>query len=254
MARRATVFSQYNDTPDTLRIAGPYEFNKWDGSTQLHTGHDTSLFRGYATLDYSLGILAQDEGRAATFLQNDHSEGAWVALSTHPKVHRLATSNGKIAVVVFPAAPKKEAITDAMIQDVLSAIKAQRDDPGIELIIGVSPWGRQQEQKFLDTHPGGCDVLLGSGPGPGLTSSLTSNRQTLWVRAYSKGRTVSMVQIEQFPDHNAQSAWRVGQNINAKLLVLNEKIQKNQAMQKTLAPMDATTKTSGSRGKASCGS
>lgn len=254
MARRATIFSKYSDTSDTLRIAGPYEFNKWDGSTHLHTGHDIPLFRGYSTLDYSLGILAPDEGRATTFFQNDHSGGAWVSLTTHPNVHRFTTTNGKIAVVIFPTAPKKGVITATMAQEVLSAIKTQRDDPDIKLIIGVSPWGRQQEQKFLDTHPASSDILLGSGPGPGLTSSLTSNRQTLWLRAYSKGRTVSMVQIEHFPTRNARSKWRVGQNINAKLLVLNEKIQQNPAMQKTLEPLDAKTKPSGSRSKAPCGS
>jgi len=252
MARRATIFSKYNDTINTLRIAGPYEFNKWDGSSNLPDRYDDPLFQGYTALGYSLGILGHEETHAAHFFQKNQP-GSWVSLSAHPMVQYIPTHGGKIAVVIFSDVQKIQTVSKAMFLDVQNVIKTLRADSDIKLIIGISPWGRQQEQKFLDSHAEGCDVLLGSGPGAGLTSSLSPNRQTLLVRAYSKGRTVSMLQIEHFPSRTAKFSWRIGKNITSNLLVLNEKVQANSAMQKTLAPLDTQAKKSDFPRKTSCG-
>ncbi len=234
MARRATLFATYGNDANTLRIAGPYEFSRANDSGHASPETIQPLFTFYGALKYSLGILPPEKRYAQQALESGLSD-AWISLTDRPRIRHMTTDSGQVTVVVFPAGTKPGTPSKKMIQDVVTALNTERQDSRTRLVIGVSPWGKQYEQAFLQTHSGLCDILLGSGPGPGLTSSLSPDRRTLWVRAYSKGRTVSMIEVHRFPSRNPASTWHTGTTITARLMVLDAKVRDNPDMKKILA-------------------
>ena len=253
MARRATLFSKYAHDKNTLRIAGPYEFTRGNIPGPARNPENAPLIAGYCALNYSLGILAPGESDIGRVLKSENPD-IWMSLSEVPLGQTLGTDSGRVTVVVFPADKKTGTPTEKMLQELQNTLTQLYNDPRNQLIVGISPWGKKYEQAFLTNHPGLCDILLGSGPGPGLTSSLSHDRRTMWVRAYSKGRTVSRIQVERFPVRVPVSTWSDGQTIKARLMLLNEKVQANPEMQKIFAPRRSVGTPSKSRNqKSSCG-
>ncbi len=241
MARRATIFS----TPysgSTLRIAGPYEFTKHNGSSRVDPQNLLPLFKGYDHLGYTLGVLAPEESFAFAPL-SDQQPQTWFQAGSRPGIHELHTKNGRIEVVVFPVAPSTQVPRQAMLKNLVARLKQLRTDHPGAIIVGISSWGREAERRFIKRHGGSCDLLLGSGPGGGLVSSFSDNQATLWTRAYSKGRTITKISIAAFPPSTNPHTWKIADHVSTKLVVLNERVQDNPAMVKILSPLYTVAKS-----------
>ena len=252
MARRATIFSGYDD-PHTLRIAGPYELAKWPPARPLDAERVKPLIRGYELLAYDLGVLGTSEASALPLLAKDQPQ-TWLRADSHPHIHPMTTAMGSVMAVVFPTLQPDGTPSESMLSELVTTLTDLRHSHPKALLVGISSWGREHERRFLDDHEGRCDILLGSGPGPGLTSVFSSHAKTLWTRAYTKGRTVNKIEIREFPSPSASFNWKNGRNISTKLLVLGEKIQDNPAMDAILAPLDAVAKAAQTtRKNGSCG-
>lgn len=247
MARRATIFSQFDDST-TLRIAGPYEFAKWNPAHPLNPERITPLIRGYEHLSYDLGVLGTSESHVLSLLSGTQPE-KWFQVASYPQVHSLQTDKGLIIAVVFPTPELNTDRSTSMIQNLVATLSELRSDHPNALIVGISSWGRENERQFVEKHEGSCNILLGSGPGPGLTSTFSTHALTLWTRAYSKGRTVTKIEIREFPAADAPLSWITGRNISAQLVLLGEKIQENPAMDAILAPLNVVAKVSASSQK-----
>jgi hypothetical protein len=253
MARRATIFSKY-DNPQTLRIAGPYEF------AQRHPVHAWDpqrleiLARAYERLDYHLGVLGPSETGAMSLLATMQPD-TWFQAGSQPQTRFLSTSRGLVAAVIFPALDREAGSSfEALVTRLAVTISGIRQRHPKALVVGISAWGRKHERQFMDRHEGLCDILLGSGPGSGLTSTLSTHGKTLWSRAFTKGRTVNKLTIKEFPSPDSSFHWKTGQNIGVKLVVLDQRIQDNPAMDAFLAPLDAPANPSKKHGKTtSCG-
>nr|WP_141721107.1 hypothetical protein [Desulfoplanes formicivorans] len=182
---------------------------------------------------------------------SDVQPDTWFQMDSHPRVHSLPTRRGLVLAVIFPALDTtKEPLPPSMSRELVTTLTSLRKNHPKALIVGISSWGRQHERRFVDQHEGLCDILLGSGPGSGLTSTLSTHARTLWTRAFTKGRTVNKMTIKEFPSPNSSFHWQTGRNIAVKLVVLDDKIQNNPAMEAILAPLD----TPAAHGKtSSCG-
>ncbi len=252
MARRATIFSRYDDS-NTLRIAGPYEFAKWTPAHPLNPERITPLIRGYEHLCYHLGILGTSESGALSIL-SDTQPKTWFRIEHRPQVHFLQTDGGLFIAVVFPALEVNTPPSKSMIQNLVATMTRLRSDHPGALIVGISSWGRKNERQFVEEHEGSCNILMGSGPGAGLISAFSTHAKTLWTRPYSKGRTVTKIEIREFPSADPTSSWNTGRNISAQLVLLGDKIQENPAMSAILAPLNVVAKVSTSSHKNnSCG-
>jgi hypothetical protein len=127
---------------------------------------------------------------------------------------------------------------ESIVGELLTTLSGLRKKHPDALIVGISSWGRENERLFVENHEGSCDILLGSGPGPGLIAAFSTHAKTLWTRAYSKGRTVTKIEIREFPSSDVSLTWNTGRNISAQLVLLGKKIQENPAMNTILAPLN----------------
>ena len=252
MARRATIFSRYNN-PNTLRIAGAYEFYQRDPVHAWDPQRLKTLLRGYQRLDYHLGVLGPSETDAMSLLAA-MQPNTWFLVDSQPRTRFLPTPKGLVAAVIFPALDKTaDPSFESQVNQLVATLTGLRQSHPKALIVGISSWGRQAERQFMDKHEGVCDILLGSGPGSGLTPALSAHGKTLWSRAFTKGRTVNRVIIKEFPSGKSFH-WQTGRNIAVKLMVLDEKIQDNPAMNALLAPLDTPANPSKKGGNtSSCG-
>ncbi len=242
MARRATIFSQH-DQPGTLRIAGPYELVRWSSTHPLDLTAITPLIQGYHHLAYDLGVLDVSEAAALPLLATS-TPPTWFKLGSHPQTHLMQTPHGRVIAVLFPTLSSGDHPTTTSIQNLITTLNHLRKAYPQALILGISSWGKEHEKTFLLNHEGCCDILLGSGPGPGLKSMLSAHAKTLWTRAYSKGRTITQILIKEFPIPSPSFAWNIGTTISVNLVVLNENIQDNTVMDAILAPLKTATTTS----------
>jgi hypothetical protein len=242
MARRATIFSKYDD-PNTLRIAGPYEFTTWSPAQPLDPKRITPLIQGYEHLSYNLGVLGTSESKALTMLAGTHL-GTWFQVDILPQVHSMQTGMGLLIAVVFPILESNTHPPESVILNLVTTLNGLRDDHPDALVVGISSWGRENERIFVEGHEGKCDILLGSGPGPGLIAAFSKHAKTLWTRAYSKGRTVTKIEIREFPSADTSLSWNTGRNISTQLVLLDKKIQDNPAMDAILSPLNPVAKIS----------
>jgi hypothetical protein len=236
MARRATIFSNHDD-PTTLRIAGPYELTKWNPTQPLDPERITPLIRGYEHLSYDLGVLGTSESNALAILSGTQP-GTWFRVDSLPQVHSIQTEMGLLFAVVFQDLEANTHPGESIVGELLTTLSGLRKEHPDALIVGISSWGRENERLFVENHEGSCDILLGSGPGPGLIAAFSTHAKTLWTRAYSKGRTVTKIEIREFPSSDVSLTWNTGRNISAQLVLLGKKIQENPAMNTILAPLN----------------
>nr|WP_144301617.1 hypothetical protein [Oceanidesulfovibrio indonesiensis] len=95
---------------------------------------------------------------------------------------------------------------------ILKAAQTARQDATI--VIGLSLWGAAYEESFLQRNPDALDILLGSGPGRGFSGRQNAPGQTIWVRPYTKGATVAMIDILILPGAEG-GHWALGMDVMA---------------------------------------
>ncbi|MBU1039929.1 MAG: hypothetical protein KKF77_02370 [Proteobacteria bacterium] len=146
--------------------------------------------------------------------------------SDHLEQHVLGAAH-KIGVVLLPPLPDgADAPPAALLSQIQSAVLALRAKT--RLVVVMSPWGYSMEQKLLNSAGTMPDVLLGSGIGIGLVGNIEAKGRTLWIRAFTQGKSMSRLDILDWPDHaNDKFKWTEGQNIRMTLLGLTDQYQED---------------------------
>lgn len=94
----------------------------------------------------------------------------------------------------------------------------------VDLLIGVSPWGREDERAFADKADGLYHIILGGGPGYGFGASLLGKNQgLLWTRPEPNGIAVNLIDIKAWPDP-ALHIWETGANYGAHVIMLGPSV------------------------------
>jgi hypothetical protein len=212
----------------TVFIAGAYEFLADDGEDAPDPKAWPALAKGFASLDYSAGALSPEEAKALQD-QGLKMPPAWVALD-NKKVQStiLTVAGGKIGVLFFPVLAKPGASVDEGLVHLIEQ-EAQKLKPQVNLVVGVSPWGVQNESDFLDKVKPGLDVLLGSGPGVGFSAKPSPNGKVLWMHTYTKGKAIYTVDLPAWPtDKDFQ--WTLDGNYSTKAVLLDDSFQTDPGM------------------------
>jgi hypothetical protein len=108
-------------------------------------------------------------------------------------------------LVLPPLAPGQEGPPPALTTAMGAMARELRGRCG--LVVAISPWGYLAENAYLarDAAPD-MDVLLGAGPGPGTAQSAAKGK-VLWVRSYTRGKTVQTVELRAFPGVDRDFTW-----------------------------------------------
>lgn len=241
LARRAALIaSKKKDTEaETVRLflAGPYELQDIDENKSPAVKAPKITGQAFESLGYDAMMLTPED---ASVLGADMPEAlkAWVTPPGKVTSKIIERKNLRIGLVYFPVLATPETPpTDADMNAVRKEALNLR--PNVDVIIGVSPWGIQAEQAFLKKfkevqQP--LDVLLGGGHGSGNRGKLEADSTTAWVRPFSKGKSVSVVRLENISNRHAESYVKHESDVRFDLVVLDDKAPIDPAMDNLLAP------------------
>lgn len=206
-----------------LLLGGPEDFLLPPG-TEEQTADDLAspLFKAFSGFDFDLHVLKKHESE---WLTANSGQGApqppFVALASEPQSLVIDKEGISFGVIVFPELPPEERRPDEdMIESIVEAAHALQSQ--VDVIVGMSPWGKRGERYFLDETENVLHILLGGGPGPSENGDLTEDDHTLWIRSFTKGKYLHVVTIFALPE--AGSPWIEGQHYRAAALALEEKI------------------------------
>jgi hypothetical protein len=203
LARRATFFKTERANPDTVIVSAGHEFAPFGFEQDRHPSIITQLKKAYSLLNYDIFLLSPRDAMVFEKTGIPAAE-SWQGPLTEPKLVVRKVSGGSIAIVLFP----DHAATDSNLnQSVVNFAKDLRNQKRYNLIIGVSTWGASREQLFIESSPPVFDILLGSGEGPGYNGLYMQNNGLLWVRAFTKGRSVQSVSIPKLPVPEKKMYW-----------------------------------------------
>ncbi|NJB66732.1 hypothetical protein GGQ74_000372 [Desulfobaculum xiamenense] len=151
-----------------------------------------------------MGYLAPREANWLTKSGVTSLDG-WRTASANVKMTTIRVGQDDIGVLFLPMLPAgQEKAPRYMVRSILD--KAAKLRERTKLVVAVSPWGYTGELAFLTENPPAVDIMLGAGPGPGLAGRFEAEAKTFWVRAYSKGRAVHILRINEWPDR-ARKDW-----------------------------------------------
>ena len=219
-------------TDKILNVAGGYEFTPTPDYTSLKPPSPEltrALFLAYTDLDYDLVVLAPSEETLLRDAGVDIPDN-WVTAGPRPGMVELEKAGLRIGVVIFPFldSPVKS-LPGMLVRQV--ADKALRLRERCDLVIGVSLWGGMPEKRFMTQAGPAVDVLLGSGPGPGLAGGLYAGRRTFWTRPAGRGKSLNAVGLAAMPSHAEDWKWVREENVHLLYRPLDESVAPDPAME-----------------------
>jgi len=220
-------------------LAGPWELAR-PGSDRTDEGDPAAMVRALELMDYSAGVLAGSE-HALLAAKNIAAPTGWTVLRTSPEYKLIRTGRKTIGILMFPEeAALKDGRLDATHLKAISSMAAKLRTDRVDLLIGISPWGQRAEQTFLSSTPPVVDLLLGSGPGSGLTGRVMQEGRTMWVRPYSKGKALNRIEIRELPTRDKAWKWITGKNIVCSLGLLDSGVRPDPTITNILASGSGT--------------
>lgn len=241
MARRAALIASKKNNPadDTVRIylAGPYELADIDENKSPAKGSPRAIGQAYATMGYDAMMITDAD--AAVLGPNPPKELKGWLVPNGVMVSRIIERGGmRIGLVFFPTPevvgrPIPEAYMDAVEKEIA------RLRPWTDALIGVSPWGMEEEQTFLQKGEGTggtVDILLGGGRGPGNHGKTAAGGATAWLRPFSKGKAVAMVRLESMTRKSKGSGEDPSSGTRFEQIILDDAAPTDAAMDALLAP------------------
>lgn len=241
LARRAALIAskKQDAEAETIRLflAGPYELQDIDENKSPAATAPRITGQAYASLEYDAMMLTPGD---AAVLGADMPEAlkAWVTPPGKVTSKTIERKNLRIGLVYFPVLSTPETTpSDADMEAVKK--EALNIRPNVDVVIGVSSWGIQGEQAFLNKFkefPQPLDVLLGGGHGSGNRGKLEADSTTAWVRPFSKGKAVNLVRLENISNRHAESYRKHESDVRFDLVVLDDKAPIDPGMDALLAP------------------
>lgn len=214
-----------------LAVAGGYEFTPPPDDTTLEPPSPEltlALDQAYRQLDYDLIILSPSDEQLLRRAGVDIPKN-WITATQRPGMIELKKAGLRIGVVVFPIMdPPVDTPSSVLVRQV--ADKARRLRERSDIVVGVSLWGGMAEKRFLNQAGPVLDVLLGSGPGPGLAGGLYAGRRTFWTRPARRGMSVNAVGLAALPRPGDDWRWTREENIHLLYRPLDETVVPDAAM------------------------
>jgi hypothetical protein len=203
LARRATHFKTARENADIVIVSGGYEFSPLGLETDRHPAVIGNLKRGYDLLGYDIALMSPAD--ALVFSHAGLEAGpSWSGPFLRPQLIVRDVPGGSLAFVLFPDSGQHD---PDMEEEVARFARSLRGEGKHNLVIGVSTWGADRENAFIDRLGDAFDIILGSGPGPGYAGLYMREGGLLWVRPFTKGRSVNSVTIPALPAPGHKTVW-----------------------------------------------
>lgn len=201
-----------------LNLAGAYEFTYYPDQAPIPAGRLRFLAKAYDLMGYD-ALLVSGHERALMAKAGVKPRPWWRGggkLDSHVFKLGKAPHQLDVGVVYLPHLPDNElTLPPQAAREVSEAVKTLRASS--DLVVGLSDWGYSREQALLSSGQDMPDLLLGSGPGIGLTGQRMAGGRTMWIRSYSQGKGVERIEILALPERKSTFAWTEGQNIRMNL-------------------------------------
>lgn len=215
----------------TLLLAGPNEFLAPEGSQwEVPDRLAPSFVRAYELMGYTR--VYPTEREAQWLMTNSGLEQLppfFSPLGQEPVVDVFTVDGHTVGVVVFPELPPEmQEPTPMLATAVIDAGKALQGQ--VDLLIGVSSWGKWGEEHFLWHQDLPFDVLLGGGPGPGSWGQLMNEDTILWMRTFFKGRSLSLLHVLKWPEPGQEHAWVLGENYTTDVWAMYDEVPDDPAV------------------------
>ena len=203
MARRATSFKTARESASTVIVSGGYEFAPFGLERDRHPSIISKLKKAYDLLDYDIALRAPND---ATLFEHSGIEAGpmWSGPFDEPKLVVKNVQDGSLAFVLFPDSGQHDPDIEKKAADFAESL---RKNGKHNLIIGVSTWGADRENDFIERRGDAFDIILGSGTGPGYTGLYMREGRLLWARPFTKGRSVNSVTIPTLPAPGHKTVW-----------------------------------------------
>ncbi len=244
LARRAALIDSRRTVPGEgtvrLLIAGPYELLDIEEGKSPAAKAPKVIGEAFAALGYDALMLTPGDV-AVLGGTLPKSLAPWAMTPGKVATRTLNRQGLSIGLVFFPEQEKPgERPSDKGMGDVQA--EALRLRPKVDVVIGVSPWGAEAEQVFLDRFSiaPAFDVLLGGGLGQGNRGKLAAGGATAWLRPYTKGKSVHVVRLENIPKRQPQAHAKSEADVRFEVIALDEKITADRAMDLLLSPARGT--------------
>jgi len=211
-------------------LAGGFEFTQEMPAKQPTKKRLEFMARAFDKLRHDLIFVTPAE-RTVFAKAGVQPRASWHG-SDQLEQHILHSPGGpKIGVILLPPLPASaRSVPQRLIQQMENAVSSLQSTA--KLVVVMSPWGYAHEQELLQkTNPRVLpDILLGSGPGIGMTGMLAADARTAWVRSYAQGKSVLRVEILAWPEHNSTFKWTEDKNIRMSLFGLTDQYQEDPQM------------------------
>ncbi len=185
-------------------IGGGYEF-ALPGTESDRQPHAISrLKNAFEMLDYDIFLLSPADAAVLRKTQVSAPAG-WHRPLDEPALVVRDVPGGSLAFVLFPDSGRSD---PAMEERLVRYARDLRDQGRYNLIVGVSTWGAGREQAFIENREPVFDVILGSGEGPGYAGLYLQGNRVLWVRAFTKGKSVLSVAMPALPPAGEKVVWK----------------------------------------------
>lgn len=207
MARRATFFQSLR-TDETLFLGLGYELAPFSGAKD--NAGIQALTAAYARLRYDLFMLAAPEQKHTPSFARPYPR-------RQPELVVKKLPAGVAAFVLFPEKDMSEADEDHLVRFAGELRQSGR----YNLIIGLSCWGADREQNFLERRGEAFDMLFGSGDGPGYPGLYLRDDRVLWVRPSTRGKVMLAVTIPELPAPGTKVVWKPDSTVMVHTYPLN---------------------------------
>jgi hypothetical protein len=213
-------------------LAGGFEFSKGNGQS-CPPSVAKNLVKAFDLLNYELGVLQPKE---KVLLQNKEAglPQNWLTAGAKPLSRILEFQGHKVGLLVLPTI---DALDKESPQTSFQLVNKQAEylKSRVNLLIGLSQWGSNLERKYLQSSPPLFDIFLGSGPGPGFAGKYRQQDNTLWVRPYDEGKSVSIIKISKWPKKETKHKWTPYKEIKTGLAKLSDDMPRDPKVASVLA-------------------
>jgi len=211
-----------------LFLAGGYEFVHPEAAKPPSQNRLRFMAKAFDKLHHDLLFVTPYE-RQVLAKAGVAPRPTWVGNERLEKQILHTSAGTKVAVLLLPPLPRAaQSIPQNLIHQVENAVHGLRGT--VNLIVAMSPWGYRHEQELLKANGPLPDILLGSGPGIGLTGTLAAGQNTAWIRSFSQGKSIIRIEVIAWPERSSTFKWTEGKNIRMTLFGLTDQYQDNPEM------------------------
>lgn len=235
LTRRASLMRALRAHPElpVLTVIGAGEFAMdaaWPDPTKTGPGMATLVRSAYDLLHVDAGGVFAPTARWFR-KEGGRLPSGFTEVGVEPVVRRFERGGIWAAVIFFPPLGLEQTdriTTSPQLANVLAAGRQARD---ADLVIGVSPWGREAEQAALPQLGQVYHILLGGGPGAPSPCAVPDNAPgLLWSRADRRGRAIIVLDLLELPGRNPAHAWIQEVNIHAREALLDQTVPEDPEM------------------------